>query len=214
MAEPTEERLRHARPTRSEPTGAIVTPISDLLTALADRGEPVRVGAILSEVGARAHGLGILLFALPESLPVPVVGTSTVLAIPIIILSGHLLLFGGSAGIPRRVEQAELPPTALRLAAKYAAPVLRLLETVSRPRLHWIARRQRLVALFCLVLGVVLALPIPLGNLLPASCLILLAMGMIQRDGAFVIAALCLAGISAAALYFGTGAIMSALGWR
>lgn len=35
----------------------------------------------------------------------------------------------------------------------------------------------------CLLLALVIALPIPFGNLPPALCVLLIALGMIQKDG-------------------------------
>lgn len=42
----------------------------------------------------------------------------------------------------------------------------------------------------CLILALVIALPIPLGNLPPAVCVVALAFGMLQRDGFIVAGAL------------------------
>lgn len=36
----------------------------------------------------------------------------------------------------------------------------------------------------CLLLALVIALPIPFGNMPPAFCVLLIAMGMVQKDGA------------------------------
>ena len=66
------------------------------------------------------------------------------------------------------------------------APVFRKLERVSHPRWEVLAKRERLLGVACLILSVILALPIPFGNLLPALCLAALAFGMIQRDGVVV----------------------------
>jgi hypothetical protein len=48
-----------------------------------------------------------------------------------------------------------------------------------------IGHQDRLLALMCLVLAVAIAMPIPFANLLPGICVLLMALGMVQRDGLF-----------------------------
>ena len=62
-------------------------------------------------------------------------------------------------------------------------PLLDWVEKVSRPRWSELARRERLAGAACLYLAVVLLLPLPFVNLVPAVCLALIALGVVQRDG-------------------------------
>ena len=48
----------------------------------------------------------------------------------------------------------------------------------------------------CLLLAVVLVLPIPLGNVLPAVAISLLALAVLERDGLWVLAGLAVALVS------------------
>ena len=47
---------------------------------------------------------------------------------------------------------------------------------------------ERVIGAFYLVLAVILTLPIPLGNVLPALAISIIALGMIERDGVWVLA--------------------------
>ena len=49
---------------------------------------------------------------------------------------------------------------------------------------------EYLVGLVCLLLAVVLVLPVPLGNMLPALAISLLALGIMERDGLWILAGL------------------------
>jgi len=49
----------------------------------------------------------------------------------------------------------------------------------------------------CLLLAVVLVLPVPLGNMLPALAISLLALGILERDGLWILAGLGTAVVSA-----------------
>jgi hypothetical protein len=161
--------------------------ISIILKDLAHRKDKkITFDDVMREGASREHGLGLLIFALPETLPIPVPSLSTVLAIPLILISGHLILFGEGGGIPKKIRNQSIPPSIVKKMEKYVAPVFRKLERASHPRWEILAGRERLLGAACLFLSIVLLLPIPFGNLVPALCLAAISFGMIQRDGAVV----------------------------
>jgi Uncharacterized ABC-type transport system, permease components len=75
------------------------------------------------------------------------------------------------------------------------------LERHLRPRLPGLTRppAERLLGLAVMVLAAVLALPIVFGNQPPAFAIALIALGLIEKDGAFVAAGLA-AGVVAIAI--------------
>lgn len=160
--------------------------ILDTLAASHEERIPFR--AIADAAGARVHGLALLVFVLPEVPPLPLPSASTILGVPLIIISAHLALFGEGSLLPTRLQTASMPHSVFVAAARYLAPVFRWIERASRPRWLWLARRERLLGLVCLYLSVILILPIPLLNSPPAACLAAVALGMIQRDGVFIAA--------------------------
>jgi hypothetical protein len=161
--------------------------ISAILKELAHReDEKITMGDVMRQGGSRAHGLGLLMFALPETIPIPVPSLSMLLAIPLVLISGHLILFGEGKGIPKQIRDRSIPASAIKKLDTYIAPVFRTLERVSHPRWEVLAERERLLGVACLILSIILLLPIPFGNLLPALCLTGIAFGMIQRDGVVV----------------------------
>jgi len=52
------------------------------------------------------------------------------------------------------------------------------------------------VGLVCLLLAIVLVLPIPLGNIPPALAISMMALGILERDGLWVLAGLAAASAS------------------
>jgi hypothetical protein len=79
-------------------------------------------------------------------------------------------------------------------------PWLARAERLLRPRavLLVLPPMEYLVGLVCLLLAVVLVLPIPLGNMLPALAISMLALGILERDGFWILAGLAVAAVSAA----------------
>jgi hypothetical protein len=162
-------------------------PVSTILRNLASAPSgQVSLGTVLKAMGSRAHGLTLVLLALPDALPLPIPSTSTVLGIPLVIIAAHLLLYGEGSRLPRRVEAISVSPAVIRALARYAVPVLELFEKVSRPRWPALVENDRAVGVLCLYLAVLLLLPVPFFNAAPALCLIAIALGMIHRDGVMV----------------------------
>lgn len=73
----------------------------------------IPLAEVMKRGGSRAHGLGLLLFALPETLPIPIPSVSLALGIPLVVISGHLILFGEGKGIPRAIRDRSIPASLL-----------------------------------------------------------------------------------------------------
>lgn len=185
-------------------------PLSRVLRALPE-GEGSTLGDLLSGMGSRAHGVSLLLLALPEAIPLPVPSASAVLGVPLVAVAAHLTVFGEGPGLPGRAARWRVPARVLALLRRRVAPALERAERLSRPRWTGVAGRERPIGAVCLYLALLLLMPLPLVNTPPALCIVLLAWGMIHRDGAFVAAgvagaALLTAALGGAALWLG-GAI-------
>jgi hypothetical protein len=153
-------------------------------------GQAVTLGDLLAAAGSRAHGAALLLLSLPEALPLPLPSASAILGVPLVVVSAHLMLFGEAGALPRRLRERALPPWLLDLLRRRVVPLLGRAERLSHPRWLRLAGRERPLGLVCLYLSVLLLLPLPFFNVPPALCLVLLAWGMVQRDGVAVAAGL------------------------
>jgi hypothetical protein len=167
-----------------EPFSEALRALPTLAPAVGEEGP--RLGRMLDRLGSRAHGTAILLLAIPDALPLPIPSAGAVIGVPLIAISGHLALFGERGGLPRRALEWRLPPRIARVIAVRVAPVLARAERISRPRLAIVAGKERPAGLACLVLSAILFLPIPLVNLPAAIGLVILAWGLVQRDGVIV----------------------------
>jgi hypothetical protein len=79
-----------------------------------------------------------------------------------------------------------------------ATPLLARAEKLLRPRLSFFVkdRAQNVIGAVCLLLAVVLMLPIPFGNMLPAVAISLISLGVLERDGAWVLGGFAVAAAS------------------
>lgn len=164
--------------------------LSDVLNRIAndDSRERIAIGDLLDVMQERAFGPLLLIFSLPNVLPTPP-GTSSVLGAPLIFLTIQLAL-GRDPWLPRFIASRSIARADFAKFIGRATPWLAKAERLLRPRLGMFAHppAEYVVGAMCFVLAVVLVLPIPLGNMLPALAICLLALGILERDGIWVLA--------------------------
>lgn len=206
--------------TRSASEGAA---LSQVLRTLADDAsrERISVGDLLQALGDRAIGALLFIFAVPNVLPVPP-GTSSVLGAPLVFLAAQLT-FGMRPWLPGIISRRSMSRADFSAMVARVAPWLERAEKLLRPRFSALALPpvEYGVGLVCLLLAIVLVLPIPLGNMLPALAISLLALGLLERDGIAICAGM-IATVASAVLVSGVmfglikGAIFmltEVLGW-
>ncbi|MBL8689487.1 MAG: exopolysaccharide biosynthesis protein [Rhodospirillaceae bacterium] len=109
--------------------GTTIQTTSSILKSLAERDEErLSFGDVVKAMGSRAHGAGLLFFALPETIPIPLPGVSAFLAVPIVLIAAHLIAFGEGPGLPKRGT----PPDPARLGDPEGLEVDRACARVDR----------------------------------------------------------------------------------
>lgn len=162
--------------------------ISDILNQLAvgHTADRVMISDIVTAMEGRAIGALLLFFALPNTLPTPP-GTSGILGLPLIFLSVQMML-GRLPWLPRFIADRSLSREDFRRLMGAMSPWLARAERLLSPRFPLFSQpaSERALGALCLVLSVVLFLPIPLGNMLPAFAICLIALGLLERDGLWI----------------------------
>jgi len=162
-------------------------------------GERVRLAQLAEVHGPATQGTLLVLLAAPCMLPVP--GVGSVLGLGLAMLAWASWRGKAHEQLPPRVANLELSaPWARRvlgLLARFYAMAHRCTRTrlvhLAEPRAgSWLAAKAGLMS-------VLIILPIPLGNVLPALALMLLGLGMVFRDGIAVLVSATLA--TSAVLY-------------
>jgi len=179
-------------------------------TAAALPAERVSMQILAQAHGPAAHGTLLLLMAVPCLLPVP--GVGTVLGLGMAALAAAMWRGHSSACRPGRVAELELSrhwaqrmlgmlASAYSMAGRFARA--RLSHLASADRRSWTAAAIGLMA-------VIVVLPIPFGNLLPALAMMLIGLGLVFRDGVAVVFGLAMAGL---ALFVTAGLMLLAWVW-
>lgn len=165
-------------------------PLSDILKRVAGRCENgYTIGALTHDVGEMALGLCMLIFALPNIVPFPMPGVSTLTAIPMLYFSVQLMMMRKVVWLPKAIARRELKGERFKRMIEYVIPWVARFERVCRPRLDVLAnRRGRAVAgAIITVLALLIALPVPFGNLVPALAICILCLAIIEHDGVVMI---------------------------
>jgi hypothetical protein len=159
--------------------------LSTVFTEIAETADgPVSIGMIIDALGDRSFAALLLFFAAINLLPLPP-GASLILGAPMILVTAQMTWGARRVWMPRSVRERTLTAEQFRAAIAWAAPKLRGLEQWIRPRYwpFWRRQGERIVGTIALVLSVVVAMPIPLGNWLPALSVAILALALTERDG-------------------------------
>jgi hypothetical protein len=161
--------------------------------------ERVRVRDITESLGQRSFGFILLIFALPNSLPIlGIPGVSTITGLPLLFVAVQMALGHKRVYLPRWIADSSLATADFQKLISKVAPWLRRIERLMRPRIAvlTLGSAERWLGAFCVLLAFLLVLPIPLGNLLPALGILFIALGLIESDGVCVLVGIAI-GISA-----------------
>ncbi len=193
-------------PDRQHNRRAISAVLADLREhAARDR---VTLGDIVATFGGRAIALVILICALPNAVGLGMIpGVSTIFGLPQLFAGMQLAIGIERLWLPARLLRRSITGADLARVVDAAAPHLARIERVLRPR--WLplssAVAERLLGLIVAILALIQALPIPFGNQPPAIAAALLAIGLIARDGWFVMLGLV---VAVAAVAFLAGIVL------
>lgn len=154
--------------------------------------ETVTLREVLALLHGRGYVLLIMLLALPFCTPIPLPGLSTPLGLIIAIIGGRLAL-GTKPWLPARLLDTRLPPETFKKVFVVTRKLVLWFEKLLRPRLSWVTASPWLeqihaVSIVVCALMLLLPLPIPFSNIVPAWAILLIAGGMLERDGVFILA--------------------------
>jgi hypothetical protein len=166
--------------------------LSDQFRALAleCEQEVLTMGEFITALGVRGHAFLALLFSVPFILPIPLPGLSVVFGL-FVLISGLGISFNFKLWLPAWMMRRSLPGHLLAKVFRASASLMQKIEKILKPRLFSVSESMpvRLTAGFLIAMsGAILALPLPPGtNFPPAGVCVLLSLGILERDGFFMI---------------------------
>jgi hypothetical protein len=168
------------------------TRLSEDLTELRARlaGQSLTVDELEKALKGRGFAMLLLLLALPFCF-IPVPGLSTPFGL-VVLLIGTRIAAGQTPWLPAFIQRTRIPPALLAQMFNGGVRFARALEKLVQPRMHVLQRWPGMMNLIGLGIAsggllLLLPLPIPFSNTIPAWAVVLLTAGMMERDGLLVL---------------------------
>jgi hypothetical protein len=158
------------------------------------QGEKIYLRNLLLGLGDRAFGWTLFICALPEALPLPVAGLSAIIGIPLVLVSGQLILGFQKPWLPRWIANRGFKRRDFEKIVRKSLPYLNKVERLITPRWEFMTSKsmERLLGVIIFIMAILITLPIPFGNFLPAIAVVLISLGILEKDGiAIAIGILC-----------------------
>jgi hypothetical protein len=178
------------------------TRLSEDLRRILDQanGKGVTIGKIIDILHGRGFDVLIIILVLPFCTPIPLPGLSTPFGL-ILMLFGLRIVLRKRPWLPQRLLNLEISYSTLTKMVKGALAVATRLEKVLHPRLRFFKDWPSFsvlngLAILTSAFVLTLPLPIPFTNTLPAWAILLMAAGMMENDGAVIVAGYLMAGMT------------------
>jgi hypothetical protein len=150
-----------------------------------------QLGYIIDLLHERGFGILIFLFALPMAIPLPVPpGINLLFSVPLLILAAQQIIGTQKPWLPQKIRQKSLSPDKIKSLIKTAEPWLDRLSFFIRPRLGWMTQGyiSNVIGVFGFMFALCVCIPIPMTNTVPSFAILLMALGILMRDGLAILA--------------------------
>lgn len=158
--------------------------------ALFCQNKKISLKELAIQLGPRGSELLIFLLTIPFLVFIPIPGISTLFGI-FILFNGTRLAMKRGLWIPKFLAKRKLSGNKLAKSFRFGGKWVKRLEKWVRPRGEFCYRHpwmQRINGIAFALCGLFLALPLPPGtNFPPALAAALMALGLLEEDGLFVL---------------------------
>lgn len=176
------------------------TRLSDDLREILDcaAGNALSLRQIVDVLRGRGFDVLVIILVLPFCQPIPLPGLSTPFGLALMFF-GFRIALRQRPWLPDWLMRREISYETLHKIVTMTAAVAKRLEKVIHPRLRFVKSWWSFNALNGLAIAssaflLMLPLPIPFSNTIPAWSIMLLALGMMEEDGAVIVLGYLMAG--------------------
>ncbi|MEA0970082.1 Exopolysaccharide biosynthesis protein [Candidatus Megaera venefica] len=166
--------------------------VSEILEKVGQKqkGGKTKISELMEDFHENGILLAMIFFSLPVAIPLPYPpGFTTVMGIPLMILSIQMLLGNKKVSLPQKINDYELKNSTLRAISDKVVPRLVSVEKYVKPRFSFAKSVycEQFIGFISLLAAFSVALPIPLTNAIPALGIAVMALGLLNRDGLVII---------------------------
>lgn len=145
----------------------------------------VKIVDLRDALGDRSFAALLVVFSSVNLIPVLPPFSTLIFGIPPLIIAFQMLMGHKSVWLPKRILEWSFSSDSFRGLMRSVTPKLRRLEHFVKPR-YWpftTKNGERLVGMTSILLSVLVILPIPGANWIPAFAMVLMGLSLSERDG-------------------------------
>ncbi|GHB04789.1 sugar transporter [Algimonas arctica] len=160
-------------------TSQIMIELSDL-----SQEDAISLELMLRYLRGRAFGMVMILMAILSLLP-NLFGHAILTGLLLLILGVQMAMGLSEVKLPKKVLAYSFSRTKIKSVMYKTAPKIAKIEAVLKPRFVFMTEDlgRRLIGAVIIPLSVLIMLPFPLTNFWPALCILVLSLGIIEKDG-------------------------------
>lgn len=164
------------------------------------KNEHISLGELLLLLRHRSFGGLFILLSLLCLIP----GISIFAGLLILLPATQLSLGFKAPWLPAFLRERPIRSSQLKLTEEKVIPIIIWVERYVKPRVPLLSSHLvfMFVGVLAIPLAIVITLPLPFSNLLPAIALFFLAFGILEKDGLMIMFGLFLAGVALCVGYF------------
>jgi hypothetical protein len=188
-------------------------PVSALMLHLARDwpGERITLGEMIHAFGTRGYGLLIILFAIPNLIPIYIPGWSPIFGVPLFIVCAQLAMGWPEPRLPGFLTRRSMRKSDLLMIVEKSSPWLKRIERFVRPRPSVLTgpAGARFIGIYGMWLAALVIVPLPLTNGPTSLACAIMAFGLMEEDSGSIIGG-AVVGIGASILAL---SIIGGVGW-
>jgi hypothetical protein len=172
---------------------------------------------LIEALGERSFGFILLLMALLNTLLITSIpGLSAIVGSVMVLTSIQMILRLPTIWLPLSIREKTYSKDQFDKVLKKSASFLTCTESFLKPRILILTTRfvEPFLGLISLINSLWITLPIPFGNFLPGAAMVILSLGIIAKDGIFIINGIILSiFVWMALIYMYSSLLFSILAW-
>ena len=163
---------------------------------LSESKSSISIQELMEALNQYAFGIILIFFSLPNCIPLPP-GISSVISMPLVFFGIQMTLGIHQPWLPARIMHRHISHKSLCEIMGIGKRLLRHLERYTHPRLIILSGSyaKRYLGIIVTIFGLMISLPLPGTNFVPALGVLFIALGLLERDGIAILIGLLIGSI-------------------
>lgn len=160
----------------------------EIKQVFAGEHQKVSFAKVLDKIDAKSFGFLIIILSLPIALPFTPPGMSTPFGLVLILIAWQMIKGQEYPWFPEKMLHVEIDTDKNKKFINLLIRISKFFERFLRPRFRFIYTgklSQLWIGVLVLLCAIVMCIPIPTTNSLPAVATTLLGLGLLEEDGVF-----------------------------